>query len=434
MILRRALPIVVLLATTPTLSFAQSEETDPLSTEIFREPEPEPVVHWELLRLPETVTRLAVSPLIPLVRVAERTRLDRRVEDIVTNEDKTRLLLPVVVAFRRDGFGIGFHYWDKRFLGVADRFELKGVVKTNEDWEAMVRLGDRIPSLEGRMISGQVEVDTDHNELFFGLGNDTTEHDERVMFMRTQRGTLSFEVAGPAALSFDSEMTAGLFRQELASGTDPTTPALVRDQGVAVPAGFGETREYVEVGWDFAYDMRDTEGRTNRGAYFQLALEATHDISPGEPHSAAGYRAGVAYFVPVLPRNRVLVFMAGTAAVTPWTGNEAIPLHSLVTLGRTEYLRGYAKHRFRDRTAWWSSVEYRYPIFDFRDSGAGLSSTLFVDVGRVGGAYEELDEGPIRYSGGIGVRGETAFAFVFRTQVGLSPEGPEITFSINESL
>lgn len=411
-----------------------SSEYQRLSTETFREPEVPPVPHWELLRLPETVTRLAVSPLIPLVRVAERTRLDRRIEDILVDHDKTRLLLPVVVAFTRDGYGAGFQYWDKNLLSDGERLHLKGIVKSNRDWEAYGKLGDKIPFLDGRMLSGLVELETDHNDRYYGLGNDTDASDERALFMQTIRGRVEFEVAGPGALSFDSVMSAGWFRQELGSGDDASVASLEPGGDVALPVGFDQTRDYVEVGWSFAYDQRDTEGRTNRGTYYQLDLEATHDLDEGPAQSGAGYQASVAHFIPVLPRNRVLVLILGTAATTPWASDEQVPLQSLVTLGRTDYLRGYAKRRFRDRTGWWGSVEYRYPIFDFRDTGAGLSSTLFVDVGRVGDSYEQLGRGPVRYSGGLGVRGETAFAFVFRAQVGLSPEGAEWTFSINESL
>jgi hemolysin activation/secretion protein len=104
-----------------------------------------------------------------------------------------------------------------------------------------------------------------------------------------------------------------------------------------------------------------------------------------------------------------------------------------VTLGRATYLRGYAERRFRDRTGWWSSVEYRYPLFEFGASGLGASSTLFIDVGEVASSYAAMSARAVRYSYGVGVRADTLTTLVLRLQLGLSPEGAQVTLSLNEA-
>jgi hemolysin activation/secretion protein len=130
----------------------------------------------------------------------------------------------------------------------------------------------------------------------------------------------------------------------------------------------------------------------------------------------------------------VLVLSLGTEGVIPLSEAHAVPYHSLVRLGGAHVLRGYPKARFLDRVGWWSSVEYRYAIFDFRATGVGLSSILFADFGGVANSYPNLLESPVRQSYGVGIRGESSVAFFFRAQVAVSPEGVEAALTLNEEL
>jgi outer membrane protein assembly factor BamA len=126
------------------------------------------------------------------------------------------------------------------------------------------------------------------------------------------------------------------------------------------------------------------------------------------------------------------VLTVGGAAVTPLATDAEIPLHQLVTVGRTTNLRGYAKNRFRDTTGWWANAEYRYPLFEYADTGAGLSAAIFFDAGGVGPTLRELWEKPVRYAPGIGIRAEAPSDFVFRAQAAYSSEGIEAGLSLSE--
>lgn len=226
-------------------------------------------------------------------------------------------------------------------------------------------------------------------------------------------------------------MVLGFRRARLDSGSGDAPPVVASGDRVAPPPAFGRRLGYPELGWNLRHDRRDSLGRTFHGTLVELELYATRDVDDATT-SAARASLSTALFVPLAPRHRVLVLAAGAAAATPWTESDEVPLHALVSLGRNTYLRGYSKRRFRDVAGWWGSVEYRYPIFDFKDSGAGLSSTLFFDVGRVGDGADELTRAPIRYSYGFGARGVTEDGFVLRAQVGLSPEGLEAFVSLND--
>ncbi|MEL6547784.1 MAG: hypothetical protein AAFQ82_24375, partial [Myxococcota bacterium] len=93
----------------------------------------------------------------------------------------------------------------------------------------------------------------------------------------------------------------------------------------------------------------------------------------------------------------------------------------------------YRRGRFRDDFGWWGSLEYSFPVYDLGGLGLELAPTFFVDVGRVGGEIETLLEGPIRYSGGIGVRASHDLLYAFSFNLGFSPDGVQFNLSLGQS-
>ncbi|HEY6562515.1 MAG TPA: BamA/TamA family outer membrane protein [Polyangiaceae bacterium] len=411
-----------------------SAEQRTLTTETWREPEVPVQPHLALLYVPEMGLRLVLTPLLPVVAFAEAHRVDRRIHDFVTNRERTALLLPVVVILSRDGAGAGLRYKHTNLRGSGERLELAAVMKTNLDREVSFAYAEKLPTLDGRSLGGQLLYDVDHNDRYYGIGNDTHRRDERLLAITTYAAQVSFELGGPATdlASFGSDVTGRFLREGLAPGTGHAPGVQASDDAALIPPAFQRTIDYAELSWFFRHDLRDTLGRTHRGTLFELDLHGTSDLN-GEGLNAAKATGSATGFIPVAPMHRVFVLSLGVAGATPWSSASEIPLHTLPTLGRTTRLRGYAKGRFRDRAAWWSTVEYRYPVFDFDDTGVGLSSTLFVDVGRVGGGVRELTQTPVRVSAGAGLRGESAEGFIFRGQVGFSEEGVEFTFTLNDA-
>jgi outer membrane translocation and assembly module TamA len=96
--------------------------------------------------------------------------------------------------------------------------------------------------------------------------------------------------------------------------------------------------------------------------------------------------------------------------------DEDIPFTDLPRLGGPQFLRGYARDRFRDRVAVLGSIEYRYPIW------RELSGFLFVDAGRVAPGIDALS-GHFRPGAGGGLELYSNEAFRMRTQLAGSSDG-----------
>ena len=280
-----------------------------------------------------------------------------------------------------------------------------------------------------------MDYDLDRNDEYHGIGAQTHKRDLRALEVSTLGLALEIDVGAPNTFfstGFGSEASIGYLRERLGPGSiDGELPATADDPVVAPPPGFEEPIDYANLEWVFKYDQRDSLGRTQRGAYLVTAFSASSDLN-GRDLSAAKVQTTFSYFVPVAPRNRVLVLTLGGASATPLSVSAQIPLHQLVSVGRTTYLRGYSKNRFRDATGWWAGIEYRYPLFEYGDTGAGLSAALFVDAGSVGPTLRELWNKPARYSPGLGIRAEAPSDLVFRAQAAYSPEGIEAGLSLSE--
>jgi outer membrane protein assembly factor BamA len=113
-----------------------------------------------------------------------------------------------------------------------------------------------------------------------------------------------------------------------------------------------------------------------------------------------------------------------------------LPFFALPTLGGAKTLRGYIAGRFRDRSDWAATAEYRFWIIP---RGFALSpwtpavrverlgAALFFDTGSVSDRWWELFEATPRYSGGVGARITLERSAPFRVDVGFSGEGVQVT-------
>jgi outer membrane protein assembly factor BamA len=110
-----------------------------------------------------------------------------------------------------------------------------------------------------------------------------------------------------------------------------------------------------------------------------------------------------------------------------------LPFYSLPTLGGPDTMRGYIAGRWRDRSSWTASLEYRLwiltrgiPIYGpYRIERVGLA--LFYELGAVAPSALDFPDSKVRHCAGLGARLSLERAAPFRVDVGFSDEGANLT-------
>jgi outer membrane protein assembly factor BamA len=409
---------------------AQTTETSTaaLSSAVRAEEAPSLDIPRLILRLPEVLTELAFSPLLPLLLSFEKLHLHERIFDLLTNDARTFGVVPLFDFTNRSGLGAGLAILANDPLGSPDRTILYGLLRENGDRTVSFSYGRRLPQLSGKRFGFGAQYSLDSDARYFGIGGDSRKEDERALSIEGFDVYTSIEI--PAPDEWNARIELAFRRRELTSGTGSLPPVSPGDS-VEPPQGFGRALSYPEATLSLEYDTRDSNGRPTRGWVIAASASATHDIQNNETGGLfAEAHAGV--YIPVLPLNRVLLLTLGTALASPLGRDNEIPFHTLLELGGGKTLRGYTSGRFVDRLGWWGTAEYRYHVFRYSELDASLSSTLFFDAGQVGRTPDDLFSAPLRWSVGVGFRLELSLFFLGRIQLAYSPDGPRIVIAVNE--
>lgn len=431
----RALTVVsVLVLSTALAATPLRAEGEPgVTTATWKEPDPPLDLHWHVLALPEYAVELLFSPIGVVVATVERYRLDRRFYDLLRNDAGTVVLTPKLKVGVGDGVGIGGNLSFEQLFGGEEKLELGALWRMNGDYEAGVRYTQSLAAADGRGMDLRVEYEVDQNLPYYGIGNDTDDA-KHVLQDSALDASVGFDIVGSGVLSLSGDVRVGLRYAELTNGTDATAPGVGDlESTVEPPRELDETIAFPWFAVALRFDRRDNFGRPTRGYIARLQVSYTQDVS-SQDLSAMSAELDFQGFVPLLPDRRVLLLGFGLAGSMRGRGDDEVPTHQLVTLGRKNHLRGYSRARFRDELGWWTTAEYRWPIWEYLDHGIALSPMIFFDAGRVSPDLDGLFERPIHYAGGVGVRGATDHFELLRLQLGMSPEGPQLDFSIGGDL
>jgi len=390
-------------------------------------------LHWHLLYLPETVLEVVFTPVSMTVGLVEKYRLDKRMSDLLRSDDGRIKVSPKLKLSFGDGLGLGAELSLKELFERRARFDAGGIVRLDGDTELGADYEYRFPSLEGRTVYLAVFHERDGNQPYFGIGGASDTADRRVLRSRDAGMTLGVDVNELGSLPFAGLAEVGAQWQELAPGVDGSRiPVGEMGDPVSPPPAFGDLVYYGSAGLTGSYDTRDVGGKPTRGFYAALSSHFLKAVD-GSSLSALSLGADLEWYVPLLPQYRVLVISAGgSSALDPIPGDD-IPLVAYPFLGRRRHLRGYDRVRFRDKNAVWTGAEYRYPIYEYLATTAGLDAVWFADLGTVFGE-DPLEVGRTRYSFGGGIRGAHETKLIFDMMIGWSPEGVELNLSAGRSL
>lgn len=275
---------------------------------------------------------------------------------------------------------------------------------------------------------------------FYGFGAGTRDADETSYTDLTAFGSLGFELALPDP--GDNLVVGASIKGEWHS----LSRGEVHDQSDTediFPGTFFRADDHA-LGWlelEIRYDTRDSQRLPYRGfalgANIDSALVQT-DWDLGTTFS--GYGIKIFPLPPLLhgggdpreenPPTDTLAFQLITA-----TTAGSLPFYSLPTLGGSRTLRGFVVGRFRDRSMWHASAEYRFWVLTrgfpipftqaLRVERVGFA--LFGDTGSVADDWPDLFSSRVRASGGIGLRFTLERDAPFRVDLGFSGEGLEVT-------
>jgi hypothetical protein len=384
--------------------------------------------HRMALDLPALIIDLAFVPFLPFIVLDQRYALGRRLYDLFTNDDRTLALIPFIDPFYTRGSGLGFGgalLYAPR--GFAPHATVIGVVRTNGDYRL---LGEMAHPIAGRAwwlsLYGNHEVDSDRR--YYGTGSATRKEDLRHFSDESMAAAAELSWVEPTEGQLRLATAARVRRHGYQPGEDPDERSLQSDGSPLPPPAFGRTTHYGEGELSFTFDTRDRTGQPTRG----ILLDVGATFSRAFDAPLSGYRAEAEVFAhfPVLEPDRVLVLSLGTAMAAPLGGGHEVPFPLYTSLGGSDRLRGYPTDRFSGRYAWWSSLEYRYPIYHSSFSNMTFSAALFGEIGQAGDRWPELIDRPLPFSIGAGVRLETLHRLLARFEVAGSPEGVRLNAAI----
>jgi surface antigen Omp85-like protein len=277
---------------------------------------------------------------------------------------------------------------------------------------------------------------------FFGFGDDTDEDDETSFADEFAFAAVGMDVALPEA------------------GDDLVLGIGVRGEWHNLAKGHvddaGQTKDVFPdvfddgdrdgLGWldlELRWDTRDSEIMPYRGFDVGARIQAAPVQSEGNAGSIFGVFGSKFFPLPGLFHSGG----TGTTEEHPPTDSIALhletettagdlPFYSLPSLGGAERARGFIEGRFRDRSLWAATAEYRFWVIPrgfalspwtptVRVERLGLA--LFYDVGSVEDEWWDLFHAEPKHSGGVGFRCTLERNAPFRVDVGFSDEGPQVT-------
>jgi outer membrane protein assembly factor BamA len=288
----------------------------------------------------------------------------------------------------------------------------------------------------------RVSYTLESNLKYYGLGNASSidagldpsdTFFEHARTHPTLRATFEYRVK-PFAVTLGASYTQNWF--EVPDGTRLANDIASPDPRVRELVGGAETHGAPKVALGVAWDTRDDETSPVRGLYITERLEVTPTTLGAVDYRFARLDTAVHVFVPLVARDRRLVFAARVA-------NDLLfgdaPFYELpryedtFAIGGAKGVRGVPGQRYYGKVKVLSNFELRSELFSAQILGDERRFGIvgFADVGRLWADYRhdpELDGTGLglKYGLGGGLRVASGQAFVLRVDVAWSPDANPI--------
>lgn len=259
-------------------------------------------------------------------------------------------------------------------------------------------------------------------EIFFGSGRGSLER------ARTNFALRATAAQGSAGIRIRPWLTAGgafeYVSPRIGRGTDrrfPSTDVVFTEAGAP---GLSLQPDFLRGEPFVAADTTDS-GNPTRGGRYQLsyAWYADRDL---DRYSFERLNADARHYVPLLRGSHVLALHARVSSSQAGAGQQ-VPFYLEETLGGAYSLRGFSRHRFRDRQLLLLQAEYRW------DLNAFASGALFIDAGKVAARARDLDLHDLSRNYGFGLRVGSRAGVALRADVAFgSGEGARLVIRFND--
>lgn len=359
------------------------------------------------------------KPLGAITVAAERGEWVQEIKDFFTfGPDNNIGVVPT--AFLDFGFhpSVGVYFFYNDFLAEGNDLRANAAFG-GQEWLKLV-VADRVQLDEDSHIKFEARAFNRPDLLYWGIGPDVRSEDEStyeigfaggevLFFTELNAGTFIEVYASGDWVRFDNVECETLHTTLLGDGTvdfacdDPGLEAMAALGTYEVPPGFDTGYAAFRQGGRVALDSRDRRPAPGTGVAAEVKAEHAFDLESADVGRWVKYGGGIAGFVDITGRQRVISLSLTTEFADPLTDDYEIPFTELVgnavgSESGTEIMRGFRPGRLIGRSAIVGKLEYEYPIWAF------LDGSLQVATGNAFGEHLDgfdLEKLRMSFAGGI---------------------------------
>ena len=292
------------------------------------------------------------------------------------------------------GLSLGVGYRRPRLFGeraVASAFAMGSPKKY---WMLDARLA--FPHLAGGAVEAEVYAQRSSwpEEAFFGLGPDSLRRAQANFSLENTVGGGSGAVRAGRLLSLGGR--AEYLRPRAGRGRASGIPSADLLFPVQQTPGLNDPTSFARVEAFADFNYREPRLNPRRGGRYYASYAAYNDIDL-DRYGFRRYEVDLQQYVPFLKDRRVFAFHALLSA-SDEVGGQQVPFYLMRSLGGPNDLRGFRRHRFRDRNLLLLQAEYRWEVF------SAVDAALFVDAGQVAPRIDDLAWSRLETDYGVGVR------------------------------